>query len=73
MALDWAHAVQGCQPHHQRCNALDSRGKADTWSTKDNPLKNCGSGNEEHELQLGHHPEAGQHFVFLLLLFVFVF
>ena len=28
--------------------------------TEDNLAKNCGSGNEEHEPQLGHHPEAGQ-------------
>ena len=60
MALDWAHVAQGCQLHHQSCNPLDPRGKADAWSTEDNLAKNCGSGNEEHDPQLGHHPEAGQ-------------
>ena len=53
MALSWARAVQGCQLHHQSCNPLDPRGKAEAWSTKDNLAKNCGSGNEEHESQLG--------------------
>ena len=28
--------------------------------SKDNLGKNCGSGNEEHEPQMGHHPEVGQ-------------
>ena len=27
---------------------------------EDNLAKNCGSGTEEHESQLGHQPEAGQ-------------
>ena len=76
MALDWARAAQGCQLHHQSCDPLDSRGKAEAWLTEenlvkncgdnlakncgDNLAKNCGSGTEEHEPQLGHHPEAGQ-------------
>ena len=60
MVLDWARAAQGCQLHHQGCNPLDPRGKAEAWSTKDNLAKNCGSGNEEHEPQLRNHPEAGQ-------------
>ena len=60
MALDWARAAQGCQLHHQSCNPLDPIGKAETRSTEDNLAKNCGSGTEEHEPQLGHHPEAGQ-------------
>ena len=30
------------------------------WSTEDSLAKNCGSGTEEHEPQLGHHPEASQ-------------
>ena len=59
MALDWARAAQGCQLHHQSCNLLDPRGKAEAWLIEDNPVKNCGSGTEEHEAQLGHHPEAG--------------
>ena len=46
--------------HYQSCNPLDSRGKAEAWSTKDNLVRNCGSGNEENKPQLGHHPEAGQ-------------
>ena len=57
--LDWTRAAQWCQLHHQSCNPLDPRGKAKAWSTEDNLAKNCGSGNEEHEPQLGHHPEAG--------------
>ena len=60
MALDWAHAALGCQLHHHSCNPLDPRGKAEPWSTKDNLAKNCGSGNEEDEPQLGHQSEAGQ-------------
>ena len=51
---------KGCQLHHQSCNPLDPRGKAQAWSTEDNLAKNCGNGNEEREPQLGHHPEAGQ-------------
>ena len=47
MALDWACAAQGCQLHHHSCNPLDPRGKAEAWLTKDNLVKNCGSGNEE--------------------------
>ena len=35
-------------------------GKAEAWLTEDNLVKNCGSGNEEDESQLGHQPEAGQ-------------
>ena len=35
MALDWAHAAQGCQVHHQSCNPLDPRGKAEElWKRK---------------------------------------
>ena len=60
MALDWARALQGCQLHHQSCNPLDPRGKAEAWSTEDNLAKNCGSGNKEHEPKLGHHPETGR-------------
>ena len=60
MALDWVHAAQGCQLHHLSCNPLDPRGKAEAWSSEDNLAKNCGTRNEEHEPQLGHHPEAGQ-------------
>ena len=51
---------KGCQLHHQSCNPLDPRGKAEAWWTEDNRVKNYGSGNEEHERELGHHPEAGQ-------------
>ena len=29
-------------------------------TSEDSLAKNYGSGNEEHEPQLGHHPEAGQ-------------
>ena len=47
MALDWARAAQGCQLHHQSCNPLDPRGKAEAWLTEDNLAKKCGSGNEE--------------------------
>ena len=36
------------------------RGKVEAWSTEDYLAKNCGRGPEEHEPQLGHHPEAGQ-------------
>ena len=57
MLLDWAHAVQGCQLHHQSCSPLDLRGQAEAWSTKDNLVKNCGSGNEEDERQLWNHSE----------------
>ena len=60
MALDWARPAQGCQLHHQICNPLDPRGKAEARSTEDKLAKNCGSGNEELEAQLGHHPEVGQ-------------
>ena len=60
MALDWASAGQGCQSHHQSCNPLDPGGRggegAEAWSTEDNLAKNCASGNEEHEPQVGHHP-----------------
>ena len=52
------------QPHlnaQAGCGFLmDPRGKAEAWSTEDNLAKNYGSRNKEHELQLGHHPEAGQ-------------
>ena len=41
-------------------NPRDPREKLEAWSTEDNLVKNCGSGNEEDEAQLGHHPEAGQ-------------
>ena len=44
----------------KNCNPLDLRGKAEAWSAEDNLVKNYGSGNEDHEPQLGHHPEAGQ-------------
>ena len=30
------------------------RDRTEAWSTEDNLAKNCGSGNEEHEPQLGH-------------------
>ena len=60
MALCWARAAQGCQLHHQSCNPLDPRGKLEAWSTEDNLEKNCGSGNEENEPQVGHQSEAGQ-------------
>ena len=60
MALDWARAAQGCRLHHQSFNPLDSRGKAEAWSTEDTLEKDCGRRNEEYEPQLGHHPEAGQ-------------
>ena len=53
MALDWACAAQGCQLNYQSCNPLDPRGKSEVWSTEDNLAKNCGSGNEEDEQQLG--------------------
>ena len=33
---------------------------AEAWSTKDEFAKNCESGQEEDEPQLGHHPKAGQ-------------
>ena len=39
---------------------LEPRVKAEAWSTEDNLAKNCRSGTEEHEPQLGYHPEAGQ-------------
>ena len=55
-----ARAAQACQLHHQSCNPKDLRRKAEAWSTEGNLAKNCGSGNEEQEPQLGHHPEAGQ-------------
>ena len=48
MALDWAHAAQGCQLHHQSFNPPDPRGKAEAWSTEDNLAKDCGSRNKEH-------------------------
>ena len=60
MALDWARAAQRCQLHHQSCNPLDPRRKAEAWSTEGNLAKNCGNGNEEDEPHPGHHPEAGQ-------------
>ena len=60
MTLDWARDAQGCQLHHQSCNPLDARGKAEVWSTEDNLATNCESRNEELEPQPGHHPEAGQ-------------
>ena len=60
MVMNWARAAQGCQLHHQSCNPLDPRGKVEVWSTEDNLAKNCVSRHEEHEPQLGHHPEAGQ-------------
>ena len=41
-------------------NPLDPRGYGEAWSTEDNLEKNCGNGGEEHEPQLGRHPEAGQ-------------
>ena len=59
-AMHLCCAAQGCLFHHQSCNPLDPRGKAEAWLTKDILVKNCGSGNEEDEPQLGHHPEAGQ-------------
>ena len=59
-ALDWAHFAQGWQLHHQSCNPPDPRGKVEAWSIEDNLVKNCGSRDQEHEPQLGHHPEAGQ-------------
>ena len=39
--------------HHQSCNPLDPRGKAEEWSTEDNLANNCGSGNEELETTAG--------------------
>ena len=30
---------KGCQLHHQSCNPLDPRGKAEAWSTEDNLAK----------------------------------
>ena len=60
MALDSARAAQGGQFHHQSCNPLDPRGKAEVWLTEDSLVKNRGSGNEEDKPQLGHNPEAGQ-------------
>ena len=54
------HVLRKMPIHHQSCNPLETRGKAEVWSTEDNLVKNCGSRNEEDELQLGHHPEAGQ-------------
>ena len=39
MALDWVRSAQGCQLHHQSCNPLDPRGKAEAWSTEDNLAK----------------------------------
>ena len=60
IALDWARVAQGCQLHHQSCNPLNPRGKAEAWSTEDNLVKNCGSRNEKEEPQRGHHPKAGQ-------------
>ena len=60
MALDLARAARGCQLHHQSCNPLDPKGEEEALSTEDNLVKNCGSENEAHEPQLGHHPEAGQ-------------
>ena len=59
LALHWARAAQGCQLCHQSCSALDSKGKAEEWSTKDNLAKASGSGNEDHEPHLGYHPDAG--------------
>ena len=60
MTLDWACAAQECQLHHQSYNPLDPRPKAEAWLTEDNLAKNCGSGNEEDEPQLGYHPETSQ-------------
>ena len=37
----------------KKFHPLDPRGKAGEWSTEDNLAKNCGSGTEEHEPQLG--------------------
>ena len=39
---------------------MGPRGKAEAWSTEDNLAKNCGSGNENDEPQLGHQPAAGK-------------
>ena len=40
VALEWACAAQGCQLHHQSCNILDPRGKAEAGSPEDSLAKN---------------------------------
>ena len=53
----WIRQLQHKDPTPSpKLQSTGPRGKVEVWSTKDNLAKNCASGTEEHEPQLGHHP-----------------